>query len=59
MATDFLSEPFSHTLFALLHGGEAHLSYWQSDSVAKHIARAIHHATSPSDAPDFDPLAKE
>jgi hypothetical protein len=38
---DFLSEPFSQTLFALLHGGEAHNSYWQNDQVAQKIAQAI------------------
>jgi hypothetical protein len=42
--TDLLSEPFSQSLFALLHGGEAHNSYWQSDQVAKMIAQAIDRA---------------
>jgi hypothetical protein len=39
--TDLVTEPFSQTLFALLHGGEAHNSYWQSDLVAQQIAHAI------------------
>ncbi len=42
--TDFLSEPFSQTIFALLHGGEAHNSYWQNDLVAQKIAQAIESA---------------
>jgi hypothetical protein len=39
--TDLLTEPFSQTLFALLHGGEAHNSYWQNKLVAQKIAQAI------------------
>lgn len=46
--TDFLTEPLSQTLFALLHGGEAHSSYWQSDEVAKKIAQAIEQALQPA-----------
>lgn len=42
--TDFLTEPFSQTLFALLHGGEAHNSYWQNEQVAQQIAQAIERA---------------
>ncbi len=42
--TDFMTEPFSQTLLALLHGGEAHTSYWQSDLVAQKIAQAIEKA---------------
>jgi hypothetical protein len=39
--TDFLTEPLSHTLLALIHGGAAHGSYWRSDLVASRIAEAI------------------
>jgi hypothetical protein len=39
--TDFLNEPFSQTLLALLHGGEAHRSYWHNETVARKIAEAI------------------
>ena len=39
--TDLLTQPWSQTTFALLHGGEAHGSYWQSDQVAQQIALAI------------------
>jgi len=45
--TDFIAEPLSQTLFAILHGGEAHSSYWHSDEVAKNIARAIEQALQP------------
>jgi hypothetical protein len=38
---DLLIDPWSQTTFALLHGGEAHGSYWQSDQVAQQIAQAI------------------
>ena len=39
--TELLTEPFSQTLFALLHSGAAHDSYWNSAQVAKQIATAI------------------
>ena len=39
--TDFITEHVSQVLFMLLHGGEAHNSYWHSDQVAKKIAQAI------------------
>lgn len=42
--TDFLTEPASQTLFALLHGGDAHRSYWDSDQVAEKIVQAIEKA---------------
>ena len=45
--TDFLTEPLSQTLFALLHGGEAHNSYWHSDEVAQKIAQTIEQALQP------------
>jgi hypothetical protein len=48
--TDFMAEPFSQTLFALLHGGEAHHSYWQSEQVARQIAQVIERALEPPDA---------
>jgi hypothetical protein len=50
--TDFLTEPFSQTLVALLHGGEAHNSYWQNELVAQKIAEAIKRAVSPPDVSD-------
>jgi hypothetical protein len=50
--TDIITEPVSQTLFALLHGGEAHNSYWQSDQVAKRIAQAIERALQPPTAAD-------
>ncbi|HEY9828478.1 MAG TPA: hypothetical protein V6D19_23815 [Stenomitos sp.] len=40
---DFLNEPLSQTALALLHGGDAHGSYWHSDQVAEAIAQAISH----------------
>jgi hypothetical protein len=46
--TDFLTGPFSQTLFALLHGGEAHNSYWQNELVAQQIVQAIERALEPS-----------
>jgi len=50
--TDILTEPVSQTFFALLHGGEAHNSYWQSDQVAQQIAQAIERALQPPSAAD-------
>ena len=35
---DFLAQPLSQTTLALLQGGEAHGSYWQSDKVVEEIA---------------------
>lgn len=52
--TDFLTEPLSQTIFALLHGGEAHNSYWQSDQVAQQIARAIEKAIEPPNPSDAE-----
>jgi hypothetical protein len=43
--TDLLTIPWGQTIFALLHGGKAHGSYWQSDQVAQQIAQAIAHAS--------------
>ena len=45
--SDLVAEPFSQTLVALLHGGEAHNSYWQSDLVAQQIAQVIERAVQP------------
>jgi hypothetical protein len=42
---ELLTEPWSQTTFALLHGGETHGSYWQSDQVAQQIAQAIARAS--------------
>jgi hypothetical protein len=38
---DFLTQPASQTVLALLHGGDAHGSYWQSQEVAQKIAKEI------------------
>lgn len=43
--TDILIDPLNQTLFALLHGGEAHQSYWISEQVAQRIAEVIETAT--------------
>ncbi len=42
--SDFVTEPFSQTLLALLHGGTAHSSYWHSLEVAQGIAQSIRQA---------------
>ncbi|MGA7932457.1 MAG: hypothetical protein WCA35_02645 [Kovacikia sp.] len=39
---DFLTEPVSQNVLALLHGGDAHSSYWKSQEVAQRIAEEIH-----------------
>lgn len=38
---DFLTEPFSQTALALLHGGDAHGSYWESKQVAQEISKVL------------------
>ena len=38
---DFLTEPFSQTALALLHGGNAHGSYWHSEKVAEEISSVL------------------
>jgi hypothetical protein len=38
---DWLTMPISQTAFALIHGGDAHGSYWQSQEVAQTIANKI------------------
>jgi len=38
---DLLTNIVSQTTFALLHGGEAHGSYWQSEEVAQKIVEVI------------------
>jgi hypothetical protein len=43
---DFLTEPVSQTVLALLHGGDAHASYWQSLEVAQKIAEEIHRSST-------------
>lgn len=35
---DFLTEPFSQTVLALVHGGDAHGSYWKNEKVAQEIS---------------------
>lgn len=42
--SDFLAQPLSQTAIALLHGGDAHSSYWQSNHVAEEIAKTIKNA---------------
>lgn len=39
--SDFLSQPVSQTLLALLHGGDAHQSYWTSKEVTNKIREVI------------------
>ncbi|MEW5858928.1 MAG: hypothetical protein AB1861_16340 [Cyanobacteriota bacterium] len=39
--SDFLVEPLSQTFLALLHGGDAHGSYWDSKQVAQRITQTI------------------
>jgi hypothetical protein len=41
---DFLTEPVSQTALSLLHGGDAHGSYWHSNEVAEIIAQTIRQA---------------
>jgi hypothetical protein len=38
---DFLTEPVSQTALALLHGGDAHGSYWRSKRVAEEISKVL------------------
>lgn len=38
---DFLTEPISQTTLALLQGGEAHGSYWQSQKVSEEISSIL------------------
>lgn len=42
--SDFLVEPVRQTILALLHGGDAHGSYWKSKEVAQKIAQTIKEA---------------
>jgi hypothetical protein len=39
--SDYLLQPLSQTILALVHGGDAHGSYWKSDEVAQKIAQTI------------------
>lgn len=39
--SDFLVQPISRSLLALLHGGDAHGSYWESHDVVKTITEVI------------------
>jgi hypothetical protein len=39
--SDWLVTPFSQTFLALLHGGDAHGSYWCSETVAQEIVRVL------------------
>jgi len=39
--SDFITLPISQSMLALLHGGDAHGSYWESKQVAQAIARVI------------------
>ncbi|MBN3881495.1 MAG: hypothetical protein HWQ44_00510 [Nostoc sp. JL34] len=38
---DYLTEPFSQTVLALLHGGDAHGSYWRSKKVSEEIIECL------------------
>ena len=38
---NFLTDPISQTTLALLHGGEAHGSYWQSQKVIREISSIL------------------
>lgn len=38
---DFLAAPVSQTALALLHGGDAHSSYWRSNRVAQEIGKVL------------------
>jgi hypothetical protein len=42
---DYLTEPVSQTVLALVHGGDAHGSYWTSHEVAQKIADEIHQSS--------------
>jgi len=39
--SDWLTNIVSQTTFALLHGGDAHGSYWGSEEVAQEIVEVI------------------
>ncbi|MGB7443724.1 MAG: hypothetical protein WA919_21890 [Coleofasciculaceae cyanobacterium] len=43
--SDFLTQPLSQTILALVHGGDAHGSYWSSKEVADKIAQTINQET--------------
>lgn len=47
--SDFLFAPVGQTLLALLHGGDAHASYWKSKEVAERITQTIREAAKVSD----------
>jgi hypothetical protein len=47
---DFLIQPFSQTILALLNGGKAHGSYWSSKEVAQSIAQIIKTAAKPANS---------
>jgi hypothetical protein len=38
---DFILDPFSQSTIALIHGGEAHGSYWHSEQVAEQISQYL------------------
>ncbi|MBV9386838.1 MAG: hypothetical protein JOZ78_10470 [Chroococcidiopsidaceae cyanobacterium CP_BM_ER_R8_30] len=38
---DYITEPFSQTALALLHGGDAHGSYWHSEKVVQEISSVL------------------
>jgi hypothetical protein len=39
---DFITHPFDETILALMHGGAAHGSYWDSDKVVQEISSCLH-----------------
>jgi hypothetical protein len=46
--SDFLTQPFSQTFLALLHGGDAHGSYWTSQEVVKEITKILTQLAPPA-----------
>jgi hypothetical protein len=45
--SDWITQSVSQTILALLHGGDAHSSYWSSQEVAKTIAETIKKTSAP------------
>lgn len=45
--SDWITQSVNQTMLALLHGGDAHDSYWSSQEVAKRIAETIKKTSAP------------
>jgi hypothetical protein len=45
--SDWITQSVNQTMLALLHGGDAHSSYWSSQEVAKRIAQTIKKTSAP------------